>query len=240
MPETRMNQGQDSVPARREASQADAAEVASASVEPAAVEERPNRRPRLTSQAPKTAPAWRKQNEVAAPQPKPVHRQAPAVRSKVTTRINREGVRQKAMMALIPILAITLFHLLKDPVGTSGGPTVDRDDPPPVKAPANTQAEMDWQVPPVYDPSLRDPMRLTPERVKVASEPNDTKPVEPHVQLVVTGILYSDHEPTAIVNTQVVREGQAIAGVTVMGIDRDSVEFEMHGRRWRQTVHNQD
>jgi len=45
-------------------------------------------------------------------------------------------------------------------------------------------------------------------------------------KLVVQGILYTRDNPSAIVNGQVVYEGDMILGVTVIEINKDSVEFE--------------
>jgi hypothetical protein len=48
--------------------------------------------------------------------------------------------------------------------------------------------------------------------------------------------LHSADKPAAIVDTQVVHEGQRVSGATVEKIDRDGVQFERNGRRWKQTI----
>jgi hypothetical protein len=50
----------------------------------------------------------------------------------------------------------------------------------------------------------------------------------------VTGILYSTDRPSALVNTQIVHEGQQIAGIAVEKIDSDGIQFERDGQRWKQ------
>ncbi|UCC96592.1 MAG: hypothetical protein JSW66_12190 [Phycisphaerales bacterium] len=53
---------------------------------------------------------------------------------------------------------------------------------------------------------------------------------------VVTGIVRSQDSSTAVVGTQVVREGETIDGVTIVRIHDDRVEFEKAGRRWTQEI----
>ena len=192
-----------------------------------------------------TTPRWQRKEEIAAPPPAKDAEAKRTIRPKLYKRkvkaIKRNGdSRQKVMMIAVPILAITLYVLLKHPVGVPGGATTHEMSPEPPAAALNANIEIDWRIPPVYDPDLRDPMQLTPPREKVRNEPIQIEEVTPRVEFLVTGILYSQEEPTAIVNTRVVREGQQLSGATVVKIKRDSVEFEMNGRRWRQTVHSQN
>ncbi len=53
---------------------------------------------------------------------------------------------------------------------------------------------------------------------------------------VVTGIVYSDEQPLALVDGQVVREGQTVHGVRVVKILRRTVEFEKGDTKWEQRV----
>ena len=56
----------------------------------------------------------------------------------------------------------------------------------------------------------------------------------PNKQMQVTGILYSEDNPSAIVNGEVVKEGDIINDVKVVKIHKNNVEFENNGRRWTQ------
>lgn len=47
---------------------------------------------------------------------------------------------------------------------------------------------------------------------------------------VVTGVLYSD-KLTAVIDREIVHEGNMIRGVKVVKIHRDKVEFEKHRKR---------
>jgi len=53
-------------------------------------------------------------------------------------------------------------------------------------------------------------------------------------QIQVTGILYSEDNPSAIVNGKVVKDGDIINDVKVVKIHKNSVEFESDGKRWVQ------
>ena len=53
---------------------------------------------------------------------------------------------------------------------------------------------------------------------------------------VVTGIVYSEDKPSAIIDRNVVHEGQTVHGVKVVKISRSRVEFEKQGSRWSQSV----
>ena len=52
----------------------------------------------------------------------------------------------------------------------------------------------------------------------------------------ITGIFYSDDNPSAIVEGEVVYQGDMIRGVKVVKIHRDRVEFEKNGKVWSQWV----
>jgi hypothetical protein len=50
----------------------------------------------------------------------------------------------------------------------------------------------------------------------------------------LTGILYSEDNPTAIIGGKIVKEGDIINGMKVVKIHRDRVEFEKDGKKWTQ------
>lgn len=56
----------------------------------------------------------------------------------------------------------------------------------------------------------------------------------PNKQMQVTGILYSEDNPSAIVNGGLVKEGDIINDVKVVKIHKNNVEFESKGQRWAQ------
>jgi S1-C subfamily serine protease len=52
----------------------------------------------------------------------------------------------------------------------------------------------------------------------------------------VTGIMYIDGNPLAVIDGVILREGQSVRQVKVVKINLDSVEFEYDGTRWSQQV----
>ena len=55
-------------------------------------------------------------------------------------------------------------------------------------------------------------------------------------QGVVKGILCVPGSSSAVIDTQIVYEGESIYGVKVVNIERSTVEFEKNGKRWKQRV----
>ncbi len=146
--------------------------------------------------------------------------------------------RQIAMTVLIPVLAVTLVVLVRRP---AGGPAAAEAKVPtevPKTSAATGRIEIDWEIPPVYEFTGRDPMRLeAPPQVQNLQEyEHPATPVPVHESLDLKGVLYSEDRPTAIIGTRVVHEGEQIAGATIIAIERDGVELERDGRRWRLSV----
>jgi hypothetical protein len=52
----------------------------------------------------------------------------------------------------------------------------------------------------------------------------------------VTGILYVLEDSSAVVDGQIVYNGDTIHGAKVIQIEKFSVEFEKDGIRWKQTI----
>jgi hypothetical protein len=53
---------------------------------------------------------------------------------------------------------------------------------------------------------------------------------------MVTGIVYSQDKPAAVVGGKIVHKGDEIGKVRVVGISPDEVQFEKAGRQWTQKV----
>jgi len=175
-------------------------------------------------------------SEARVPAAKPAAR--PRAKARTSTRTAGNG-RQKIMMALIPVLAIVLVVAVKNPLKVS--PVVQAQNAQPVDAAPPVVANVDiaWEIPLLYQPGVRDPMKLPEPPVAATPETTEEPEVAPkqtRVELVVSGILYSPDRPAAIIDTQLVHEGQQISGATVKRIEKDSVEFEWNGQTWKQTV----
>jgi len=53
---------------------------------------------------------------------------------------------------------------------------------------------------------------------------------------VITGIVYAEENPSAIIDSQIVHEGDSIHNVTVVKIHRDKIEFEKNDKKRKQKV----
>jgi hypothetical protein len=52
----------------------------------------------------------------------------------------------------------------------------------------------------------------------------------------LTGILYSEDNPSVVIDGKIVKEGDIINGIKVVKIHKDGVEFEKKGKKWTQQV----
>lgn len=184
-----------------------------------------------------TPPLWQRTNDgsshsrIRAGGAKSISRHKLKVR-RSTARSNR---RQKIMTAMIPILALALVFLLKNPLKVSSAALGQGASSNVAPAAANDDIEIAWEIPPLYQPGGRDPMRL-PDAATTPVEEPVASAVQTRADLIVAGILYSDDKPMAIIDEQLVGEGQQISGATVRKIEKDGIEFEMNGRTWKQAV----
>jgi hypothetical protein len=54
--------------------------------------------------------------------------------------------------------------------------------------------------------------------------------------IMIKDIVYSHDKPSAVIGSRIVYEGDEINGFIILNINRDSIEFEKDGERWRQNV----
>ena len=83
----------------------------------------------------------------------------------------------------------------------------------------------------IVDAFIDDYFGANPDKAPRAARETRTPP-----KGLVTGIVRSQDSSTAVVGTQVVREGDTIDGVTIVKIHDDKVEFEKQGQRWTQKL----
>jgi hypothetical protein len=144
------------------------------------------------------------------------------------------STRQKAMVVLVPVLAIIMIFMFrqvlsKAPHNTEGA---TNDDAPLVVAIAGSDNEIDWQIPEPLPAMMRDPIKL-PDQGNTQNEgQNETTNETRTGTMNIRDIVYSKDKPSAVVGTQIVYVGDKINGITIVSIERDSVEFEKDGKRW--------
>jgi hypothetical protein len=72
-------------------------------------------------------------------------------------------------------------------------------------------------------------------KIKSQGSKQYSLPVTP---CVVTGIIHSKTKPMAIIDGNVIGEGQTIRGVRIVKVQEESVEFENAGKTWSQRVND--
>ncbi len=139
--------------------------------------------------------------------------------------------RQKLMLILIPVLCVIFVFILMNVFRSPPRKTAKR--PNAVKASvktANSDGKINWEIPPPYPENMRDPMQLAQVTTSVETAGTEEN------QLTVKGIVYSTDNPSAVIGTQIVHQGDKVSGVTILKISEDSVEFETDGKKWTQKV----
>lgn len=140
---------------------------------------------------------------------------------------------QKKMTLVVGSLAAVFGVVLFISLGGVGrrpqtaAKTLDDAKNTPLK---NTKA-ISWKIPAPLPETMRNPMK--PDVTQVAGS---TQSVPLSGDLVVKGIVFSQNKPSALIGNEILKEGQAYQGITIVRIDRDQVEFEANGKRWTQPV----
>jgi len=142
------------------------------------------------------------------------------------------ATRQKVMVVMVPIFFIALIFIIRQVFGTNARKTEAAvESNVPGVAAVDSKSKVDWEIPPLYPTTLRDPEQLG----HVETEQNEIETRE-LIKLDVKSVLYSEDNPSAVIGGRIVHEGEKIRDVTIVKINRDSVEFEMNGKKWTQKV----
>ncbi|MDT8303430.1 MAG: hypothetical protein RQ760_18265, partial [Sedimentisphaerales bacterium] len=141
--------------------------------------------------------------------------------------------KQKAMVVMIPVLFIVLvaFVFRGGVFGTSVHNAQAVDENNTGLASAGLNHQIDWEIPEPYPTTLRDPMQLG----SVVTGNNQAENNE-LVKLIVKSILYSEDNSSAIISNRIVHEGDQIQGASITKINKDSVEFDINGKKWSQGI----
>ncbi|MGA2172779.1 MAG: hypothetical protein ABSG82_07200 [Sedimentisphaerales bacterium] len=135
------------------------------------------------------------------------------------------SVRQKVTILMMPVLAVVFIFMLTRVFRSPASPSVKL--PTGIASSATTSAGgIDWELPPLYPETLRDPMRFSST---AHGRENAGGPI-------VKGIVYSEDNPRAIVGDRIVSTGDVVDGATVVKINPDSVEFTVGDKTWTQKI----
>jgi len=150
--------------------------------------------------------------------------------------------RQKAMVIMVPVLAIIMIFafrqvLSKAPRKTKGAGT---DDAPVVVSNADSGHDIDWKIPEPISVMMRDPIKLPDEsgtqNVEQNGQQNGMTSKVTTGTMIIRDIVYSNDKPSAVIGSKIVYVGDKINDITIVKISRDSIEFERNGDRWEQNV----
>jgi hypothetical protein len=105
-------------------------------------------------------------------------------------------------------------------------------------ATSSSDTQIDWDIPPEYPDTLRDPMETTwskdpvtgnwiEESVVVIKDGEEQTLID--VGIALRSILWAESGRSIVVGNEILYEGDTILGVTIKKINKDSVEFEKDG-----------
>jgi hypothetical protein len=150
--------------------------------------------------------------------------------------------KNKVMVFLMVSLSVVMAFILMNafdfsfssPSNTSAS-TLPEEQPESVIA---SSVDIGWEKPALISELNRNPM--TPVTVPDIVEEQDSGLQESNPselpEFSIVGIVYSEEKASAIIDQDIVHEGDVIEGVTIMMIDRTYVEFEKNGVKWKQKV----
>ena len=185
--------------------------------------------PSAPASLPVSAPVKQSKSEFVIKQSKdsPLLKIIENVKAKLLTL--KQGVpldRQKKMLLLFPVLAIVLLLVVVNAVKKSPGTSVTPLNKATVAVAPVSSSKIDWEIPQPIPANLRNPM------IFGASTSGDGTTEGPTVK----GIVYSEDNPSAIIDDRIVSAGDTVAGVTIVKINPDSVDFAAGDKKWTRKV----
>ena len=145
--------------------------------------------------------------------------------------------RQKKAAVLVGILSLVFGVVMFVSLGGVGakqaaaGQTTDGDQSSQNQQSTKKTAQ-NWESPAPLPHDLRNAASPVKAR-SVEQQANETAETS---DLVVKGILFSKNRPSAIINNEILTEGQVYNGAKIIKITKDTVEFEASQKRWTQMV----
>jgi hypothetical protein len=147
-----------------------------------------------------------------------------------TPKTGIDANRHKAMVILAPVLFVIFIFVIVRVLNQPSPATANTHDSGAANVgnsvAAASEGKVNWQIPEPYPTTLRDPMQAS---LSAGGQGRSGT-------LVVKGIVYSEDRPSAIVDDQIIHQGDKILGVTVVKINKNNIEFEMNGKKWTQEV----
>jgi len=149
--------------------------------------------------------------------------------------------KQKLMVVMVPVLAVVLVLIFVKTLSSPSRSLARTRNAQQATAGSpdfTGGTEVKWDVPAPYSKTLRDPMKVgafLADKVQTVIDAAKEH-AEKIKDLEVKGILYSRDNPAAIVGTQIVHQGDVVSGAKVLKITKNTVEFELDGKKWEQNI----
>ena len=145
--------------------------------------------------------------------------------------------RQKAMVIMVPILAIIMIFVLRQVLSKAPSQTEGAGiDDVPIVSKADTGNEIDWKIPEPIKIETDNSVKLPNEDETQNTEQHETATQADSDTIIVRDIVFSTDKPSAVIGSKIVYVGDVINNATIVKINRNSVEFEKDGERWEQNV----
>ena len=145
--------------------------------------------------------------------------------------------RQKKMAGLVGILSLVFGVVMFVSLGGVGQSKATAGTDPSQDSVIQNQetkkAAKDWTSPQTLPANLRD---ATQPVFKQTNATDDGLANTGSGDLVVKGIVFSKNKPSAIINNEILTEGESINGATIVKITKDAVEFKANDKQWTQQV----
>ena len=144
--------------------------------------------------------------------------------------------RQKKTAMLVGVLSLVFGVVMFVSLGGVGGTQAAAADA--TSGDQATQAQVkktaqEWKSPEPLPQDFRN--ATTPVAKSATGQQTGDSAADPG-GLIVRGIVFSKNKPSAIINDQILAEGQSFNGVKLVKITKETVEFEANGKRWTQSV----
>ena len=139
--------------------------------------------------------------------------------------------RQLTALILVPCLVL-IFVLFKFVLPAS--PNKKAVSVSKIQAVVNevlASTKINWQIPQPYTALPRDPMRPSGSiQMSGQGQTGSAQQFSSSGEITLTGIVYSEDKPAAIMGSQVMHTGEKIGDVSIVRIEKDSVTLERNGQ----------
>ncbi len=139
--------------------------------------------------------------------------------------------KHKATLLIMPVLMMVVFIVFGRMLFKASPNTAEAKPKDTVVSTAvSVKSEIEWKLPEPYPTGLRDPMQ------KVAAVGSSDEGFTGNETFLIRGIVYSEDNPSAVIDTKIVYQGDIYKGAKIVKINIDSVEFEADGKSWTQKI----